>query len=568
MKSKNYRSVSGYVELEFTESVSSFWGMRFPDERIVAPKPPSPAVGGSVKSSDLPRIAPAAPPAPKPVIASVPPPQKLAAPPAVAAKPQHPSLAPVPPHVSDTQTLTGLPKSSPSADTLGVGVNRIPIKPEVTPALTNAAPVKPPSPAPVNVDSLKLESTKLQEQLSSLSFESLTAPSRPTVAEPVPPAPNKVIDIARKDSPRAAVVPPKTTPARIEPVLDEEVKIPSWLEPLARNAAAASHEAAAKEAAPRPAASEFEVQDLATAPVSQESQHVADPIADTFAGLPVESVPASRSNKGVWIAAIAATILVAAAVGTWYFRQNSSQQTQAASAALAKPLASAPVQPPATPESHVPANSTSAPLATSAKESGAGVAQIQANTVEKIPSTSNSSSNSNISYAARELANYKKLAEPEPKKPILGEVHLATPNAASHTNSSAPDNTEAPALEAQNAAAGAPLDGGGFSLNAKQPAAPPAPLPVGGDVKAAHLLSSVPPAYPALARTQHISGDVRIDALVGIDGRVTSMKVISGPTLLHQAAMDALHQWKYSPAILDGNPVPMHLTVTVQFRLQ
>jgi protein TonB len=46
------------------------------------------------------------------------------------------------------------------------------------------------------------------------------------------------------------------------------------------------------------------------------------------------------------------------------------------------------------------------------------------------------------------------------------------------------------------------------------------------------------------------------------------MKVISGPALLHQAAMDALRQWKYQPATLNGQPMAMHLTVTVQFKLQ
>jgi protein TonB len=78
----------------------------------------------------------------------------------------------------------------------------------------------------------------------------------------------------------------------------------------------------------------------------------------------------------------------------------------------------------------------------------------------------------------------------------------------------------------------------------------------------------VPPAYPALAKNQHVSGNVLIDALIDANGRVTTMKVVSGPTLLHQAAMDALKHWKYRPALLDGKPVPMHLTVTIQFRLQ
>jgi protein TonB len=74
--------------------------------------------------------------------------------------------------------------------------------------------------------------------------------------------------------------------------------------------------------------------------------------------------------------------------------------------------------------------------------------------------------------------------------------------------------------------------------------------------------------YPALAKNQHVEGDVRVDALIDATGHVSAMKVVSGATLLHQAAMDALRQWKYQPALLDGKPVPMHLTVTIQFRLQ
>jgi protein TonB len=45
------------------------------------------------------------------------------------------------------------------------------------------------------------------------------------------------------------------------------------------------------------------------------------------------------------------------------------------------------------------------------------------------------------------------------------------------------------------------------------------------------------------------------------------MKPLSGPVALQQAAMDALRQWKYEPARLDGQPVSMHLSVTMKFRL-
>jgi protein TonB len=87
-------------------------------------------------------------------------------------------------------------------------------------------------------------------------------------------------------------------------------------------------------------------------------------------------------------------------------------------------------------------------------------------------------------------------------------------------------------------------------------------------VKPAHLLKSTPPIYPATAKSQRVSGDVKIDALIDASGVVTSTKVLSGPTMLHQAAVTAVKQWKYEAAQLDGKPTPMHLTVTVQFRLQ
>jgi protein TonB len=179
-----------------------------------------------------------------------------------------------------------------------------------------------------------------------------------------------------------------------------------------------------------------------------------------------------------------------------------------------------------------------------------------------------------------ELLAFKKLAEPQPqpavqaqaqpKKPSLGQVRLATPNVhRSGTSQTAGEAESAPALNAgQGSPAGDALGGGLVVENTKQPAAPPAPLAVGGDVKPAHMISSIAPLYPALAKSQHIEGDVRIDALIDANGRVSAMKVVSGPTLLHQAAMDALRQWKYQPATLDGSTVPMHLTVTLQFRLQ
>jgi len=89
--------------------------------------------------------------------------------------------------------------------------------------------------------------------------------------------------------------------------------------------------------------------------------------------------------------------------------------------------------------------------------------------------------------------------------------------------------------------------------------------PVGGDVQPAKLISSVLPDYPNQAKIQRISGDVIIDVTIDGTGKVTKMQVVSGPMILREAALRAVGQWKYQPALLDGKPTPTHATVTVKF---
>jgi protein TonB len=91
-------------------------------------------------------------------------------------------------------------------------------------------------------------------------------------------------------------------------------------------------------------------------------------------------------------------------------------------------------------------------------------------------------------------------------------------------------------------------------------------LPVGGEVQPARLIRAVLPAYPQLAKSNRVAGDVTLDALIDASGNVNDVSVISGPVFLREAAKVALKQWKYEPARLDGKPTAMHLTVTVKFK--
>ena len=96
---------------------------------------------------------------------------------------------------------------------------------------------------------------------------------------------------------------------------------------------------------------------------------------------------------------------------------------------------------------------------------------------------------------------------------------------------------------------------------------PAQPPPLGGDVRPPKLIKSATPAYPALARTQRVAGDVQVDALVDKTGNVEAVKVLSGPLLLQRAAAEAIREWKYTPGVLDGTPTPMHVTVVLKFRI-
>jgi general secretion pathway protein A len=103
------------------------------------------------------------------------------------------------------------------------------------------------------------------------------------------------------------------------------------------------------------------------------------------------------------------------------------------------------------------------------------------------------------------------------------------------------------------------------------PAPPPAPASVrpaaGGRLEPPQLISSTPPVYPPNARAQRVQGTVTLDALVDETGTVVETTVLVGPAPLHAAATQAVRTWKYQPARMNGQPVPIHVKVTVRFTL-
>jgi len=112
------------------------------------------------------------------------------------------------------------------------------------------------------------------------------------------------------------------------------------------------------------------------------------------------------------------------------------------------------------------------------------------------------------------------------------------------------------------------------------PKAPPKPAPVGqpappekrvyrvgGEVRPPELIHDVKPVYPPLARQARIQGTVGMEAVITGAGVIESLRLLHGHPLLAPAALDAVRQWRYRAATLNGKPVDVALSIEVHFTL-
>jgi TonB family protein len=89
-----------------------------------------------------------------------------------------------------------------------------------------------------------------------------------------------------------------------------------------------------------------------------------------------------------------------------------------------------------------------------------------------------------------------------------------------------------------------------------------------GDIEPPKLLKRIDPIYPEQARKEGIQGDVILEATVDVKGQVQKVKVLESIPALDLAAIDAVKQWVYEPAVINGKPMPVFFKVTVRFKLK
>jgi periplasmic protein TonB len=163
--------------------------------------------------------------------------------------------------------------------------------------------------------------------------------------------------------------------------------------------------------------------------------------------------------------------------------------------------------------------------------------------------------------------------------PKLPEIMVQPPRIPSHLPESPAD--EAPGINSGPGFGSTDIPGGGsgpgdsvpggsnfgpaISIPPPQRAEKPRRLSEG--VMEAALIHKVQPQYPAVARLMHLEGTVRLQAIIGKDGSVRELQVLSGNPILVQSAFAAVREWRYQPTQLNGEPVEVETYITVNFIL-
>ena len=94
-----------------------------------------------------------------------------------------------------------------------------------------------------------------------------------------------------------------------------------------------------------------------------------------------------------------------------------------------------------------------------------------------------------------------------------------------------------------------------------------APLPVSTGVLQGMLLAPIRPVYPVIAKAAGVQGTVIVEAVISRKGTIESLRVVSGPQMLQNAALEAIREARYQPFRLNGEPTEVQTTITVNFRL-
>jgi protein TonB len=513
-------NLAAYIEVEFTQRQPGFWGVPFPSDVEAAPAkftPAPPAVSTGAESHEK----------AKPVSdiswATAPP----------------PSAAPFRAHESDTSIKETKPAYVPPP-----------------PPVERFVPAPKPEPSFISIGS--------QEEVQPAASSTAQISRKPAAFIPAPPS-----SPAPTDFPSGSVAAPISSLSMSELRGEDD---PAPLVPALATDTSVAEEQALALAAGSPNENSRSIfgsfaggKTLAAA----RSASTDDFGARLDSGLGESTSPDRQPRMNWMLIAAAAVVLITVLGGGVYFRNRSANERGASA------------HPPAAQQQ--PAHPASVPDPSFSVQSPAGGSLAQPTNVPPSPAAPLNSVNVAVPTAVTNPSPTKPVAAAT-QQPIVSAKPVAPkvtpgmmsqslnshPAAAQRTNAAGSEPAPAPDAPADSDGSSALLSG--IASSPRVPAlAPPVvpsdvPARIGGDVKEPRLITSALPVYPLGAKQAGVEGDVVVNTTIDKNGSVVGMKIVSGPVLLRQAALDALGRWKYEPSRLNGQPVAVQMQVTIKFR--
>jgi TonB family protein len=508
VKVRSFPNMQSYVEVEFTQPQPKYWGVYFPSEggatkRDLSPRPSPPDAAKQVSPEGLNASVPA---------------QKTPAP---------------------------KPRETPSLAT------------EVSASRSVAAPAPAPKPASPFV------SIGTQEKIQPAAA-GMSEVSSPPTSEKQTYAPHRPTDDVA-GLPVASPTDAGSSPLRDASEVVERFALSGTDEPPPKHATLGVEAIANTDAIFASLESEALPSDNAARKLGSFGARLDAAVSRSSTSL------AAPGQNWMLIAACIAVLFGAVVAGVWYFRSRSGASgTGAVSPAISSalqstesptaetPASSVPLPSavePSSPPPSVPSDLSRKPHATAAAETSPAAGPHTAQGEDSGPSE-------------RKSATADSPSLPEADKGVFASDMKAHP--LSSARSLDPRN-QAPALDVANSVnepAHLPaIVSPNVALPPPPAATPGVPVSSGARPKEPQLIFSVLPLYPEVAKQARVQGDVIINAYINKNGNVARMDVISGPSMLRQAALDALRKWKYRPSQLNGQPIEGDLLVKIKFRL-
>jgi TonB family protein len=350
----------------------------------------------------------------------------------------------------------------------------------------------------------------------------------------------------RQYAPVAMPKPVAAVPVAVQP--------PVVIKPSASSPAAA----AARAAAPSPAKVEpiRPLADEVAVPVAFPKREERSEVRASFGTFDAVAGEEKKSGASRLIV-VAAVVLVVAAVSVFAFLKSR------------KPVQATPTQ---QATSSVPQDQSNiAPATASAPVAGNGQAVTQGVSATVTGSTTKPSAGLPTADAARSFDKNAKPAEKPADKVVAQDrtervaattAGLGPSRIAATGNVAPPVPDVAPtALSVSNANASS----GALNVLTAESKSPVTPALAQSEVVPMSVVKAVPPVYPAIAQARHITGSVVVEVTVGKDGRAYNPKLVSGLPIFRDAAFDAVKQWVFKPARLNGQPIEQNTQIRVDF---